>query len=50
MEELLTVDNELVKAELPAQHQHLARFGDHLPRELHDQLDALESRLGVIRD
>jgi phosphoenolpyruvate carboxykinase (GTP) len=50
MEELLTVDDELVKAELPAQHQHLARFGDNLPQELRDQLEALESRLGVTRD
>jgi phosphoenolpyruvate carboxykinase (GTP) len=50
MDELLTVDHDLVKAELPAQHQHLARFGAHLPQELHDQLAALEARLGVIRD
>jgi phosphoenolpyruvate carboxykinase (GTP) len=50
LEELLSVDVELVKTELPAQHQHLARFGDKLPRELHDQLEALESRLGVKRD
>jgi phosphoenolpyruvate carboxykinase (GTP) len=48
--ELLTVDTGLVKAELPAQHQHLARFGKHLPQELHDELAALEGRLGVTRD
>ena len=47
MQELLTVDTELVKAELPAQHQHLARFGDNLPQELHDELAAVERRLGV---
>jgi phosphoenolpyruvate carboxykinase (GTP) len=46
LEQLLSVDTELVKAELPAQHQHLARFGDELPQELHDQLAALEERLG----
>jgi phosphoenolpyruvate carboxykinase (GTP) len=46
LEQLLSVDAELVKAELPAQHQHLARFGDDLPQELHDQLAALEERLG----
>jgi phosphoenolpyruvate carboxykinase (GTP) len=50
MAELLTVDTQLVKAELPAQHQHLAKFGQHLPQELHDELAALEGRLGVIRD
>jgi GTP-dependent phosphoenolpyruvate carboxykinase len=50
MHELLTVDDELVKAELPAQHQHLARFGHSLPQALHDQLEAVESRLGVIGD
>ncbi|HEX6711838.1 MAG TPA: phosphoenolpyruvate carboxykinase domain-containing protein, partial [Thermoleophilaceae bacterium] len=50
MQDLLEVDTELVEAELPAQHQHLARFGDNLPQELHDQLAALESRLGVRRD
>jgi phosphoenolpyruvate carboxykinase (GTP) len=50
LEELLTVDPELVKAELPAQHQHLARFGGHLPEELHEQLAALEHRLGITRD
>jgi phosphoenolpyruvate carboxykinase (GTP) len=50
MQELLTVDNQLVKEELPAQHQHLARFGKHLPDELHEQLRALEGRLGITRD
>src|SRR4051812_5695523 len=47
IEELLTVDHRLVKAELAAQHQHLARFGKHLPDELDDELRALERRLGV---
>src|SRR3954471_13666662 len=46
MQELLTVDGRLVKEELPAQHQHLARFGDTLPSERDDQLKALEERLG----
>ena len=45
MEELLSVDDDLVREELPAQHQHLARFGDRLPEELHDQLKQLEQRL-----
>jgi phosphoenolpyruvate carboxykinase (GTP) len=50
MTELLTVNTDHLEAELPAQHQHLAKFGDHLPQELHDQLAALEGRLGVTRD
>jgi phosphoenolpyruvate carboxykinase (GTP) len=47
VDELLAIDTELVKAELPAQHQHLARFGDKLPEQLHEQLNALEQRLGA---
>ncbi|MEA2482875.1 MAG: phosphoenolpyruvate carboxykinase [Thermoleophilaceae bacterium] len=50
MEQLLTVDDELVREELPAQHQHLARFGGNLPKELENELAALEQRLGVTRD
>jgi GTP-dependent phosphoenolpyruvate carboxykinase len=50
MTELLTVDDKLVKEELPAQHQHLARFGKHLPPELHDELRQLEGRLGITHD
>jgi phosphoenolpyruvate carboxykinase (GTP) len=43
--ELLKVTPEEWKVELPAMHQHFARFGKHLPDELHDQLKDLESRL-----
>ena len=43
--ELLAVDPAEWKAELPAMHQHFARFGDHLPDELHEQLADLERRL-----
>jgi phosphoenolpyruvate carboxykinase (GTP) len=43
--ELLRVDPEEWKVELPAIHQHFARFGDQLPGELHEQLSALEARL-----
>jgi phosphoenolpyruvate carboxykinase (GTP) len=46
MAELLRVDPEEWKVELPAMHQHFARFGDHLPQELHEQLAELEKRLG----
>ena len=45
MAELLTVDAELVKAQLPQVKEHLARFGEHLPDELHQQLEDLERRL-----
>jgi len=44
--ELLHVDPAEWKVELPAIHQHFARFGKHLPDELHDQLADLERRLG----
>jgi phosphoenolpyruvate carboxykinase (GTP) len=46
MQELLTVDTELVKQQLPQVREHLAKFGDKLPAEITAQLEALESRLG----
>jgi len=46
MAELLAVDPADWKVELPAMHQHFARFGKHLPDELHEQLAELERRLG----
>jgi phosphoenolpyruvate carboxykinase (GTP) len=45
MADLLKVDPEEWKAQLPQVHEHFARFGDRLPRELSAQLDALEKRL-----
>jgi phosphoenolpyruvate carboxykinase (GTP) len=45
MEQLLAVDPELWKAQLPQVQEHFARFGDELPPELRAQLDALEKRL-----
>jgi phosphoenolpyruvate carboxykinase (GTP) len=45
MAELLRVDPEEWKAQLPQVQQHFARFGDRLPRELRRQLEALEARL-----
>jgi phosphoenolpyruvate carboxykinase (GTP) len=44
MAELLRVDSEEWKAQLPQFHEHLARF-ESLPDELHEQLEALEERL-----
>jgi phosphoenolpyruvate carboxykinase (GTP) len=44
--QLLRVDPEEWRLELPAIHQHFARFGGRLPQELRGQLAALEERLG----
>jgi phosphoenolpyruvate carboxykinase (GTP) len=44
--ELLKVDPEEWRVELPSMHEHFARFGDTLPQELRDQLAKLEERLG----
>jgi phosphoenolpyruvate carboxykinase (GTP) len=46
MEELLSVDVEQVKAQLPQIQEHLAKFGEKLPAEISAQLEALEERLG----
>ena len=45
LEELLTVDAEQVAEELPQVKEHLAKFGDRLPQQVHAQLEALEQRL-----
>jgi len=45
LEELLKVDSEEWKSQLPQVHEHYAKFGDRLPQELRDQLAALEARL-----
>src|SRR5215211_5636682 len=42
---LLEVDTTKWRNELPAIHQHFARFGDRLPERLHEQLRTLEERL-----
>jgi len=46
MAELLRVDVEGWRAEVPRIRDHFATFGDRLPVELEEQLDALEHRLG----
>jgi phosphoenolpyruvate carboxykinase (GTP) len=46
MRELLTVDAELFKQQLPQVREHLERFGERLPAEITAQLEALEERLG----
>ena len=46
MSQLLSVDTDLVKAQLPQVQEHLAKFGEKLPAEVSAQLEALEERLG----
>ncbi len=45
MRELLSVDEDLVRQQLPQIKEHLAQFGDKLPAQLTAQLEALEARL-----
>jgi len=45
MAELLRVDVEEWRAEVPSIEEHYANLGDRLPVELRDELDALEKRL-----
>ena len=45
MAELLKVDPEEWKSQLPQLQQHYAQFGDRLPQELRVQLEELERRL-----
>ncbi len=45
MRELLSVDEDLVREQLPQVREHLAQFGDKLPTELSEQLAQLEQRL-----
>jgi phosphoenolpyruvate carboxykinase (GTP) len=47
MEELLEVDVDGWRQQLPQMHEHFARLGDKLPGALRDQLVALEKRLGA---
>jgi phosphoenolpyruvate carboxykinase (GTP) len=44
--ELLTVDEEPLREELPQIREHLAQFGDGLPPEVREQFAALERKLG----
>ncbi len=45
LDELLSVDSEAVREQLPQVQEHLERFGDHLPDEVRSQFEALERRL-----
>jgi phosphoenolpyruvate carboxykinase (GTP) len=46
MAQLLAVDPEEWRAEVPLIREHFARFGDRLPAELHEAVDRLERSLG----
>ncbi|MBC7227798.1 MAG: phosphoenolpyruvate carboxykinase (GTP) [Thermoflexales bacterium] len=46
LRELLRVDVDAWRAELPDIERHFAQFGDRLPRRLQEQLRALQARLG----
>jgi phosphoenolpyruvate carboxykinase (GTP) len=46
MAELLNVDLDEWRAEVPSIREHFAKFGERLPAKLHEQVDLLESRLG----
>ena len=45
MRELLDIDIDGWKQQLPQMHEHYAEFGQKLPVELHKELDALDERL-----
>src|SRR5207244_8582619 len=45
LDELLSVDEDDWRAELPLIEQHYAVFGDRLPAALQDEFDALAKRL-----
>jgi phosphoenolpyruvate carboxykinase (GTP) len=47
MAELLRVDPELLREQLPQLKEHLARFGDRLPEAIQGQLEALQQRIGA---
>jgi phosphoenolpyruvate carboxykinase (GTP) len=47
LDELLAVDQEALKAELPQTLEFLAQFGDRLPAAVQAQFDALKRKLGV---
>jgi phosphoenolpyruvate carboxykinase (GTP) len=46
LDEVLAVDPDALREQLPQLKEHLSQFGDQLPDELQAQLDALEQRLG----
>ena len=45
LSQLLAVNNEEWKKEIPGIKEHFSKFGDRCPKELLDEADALEKRL-----
>jgi phosphoenolpyruvate carboxykinase (GTP) len=45
--EVVSVDEDQLRAELPQVREHLAKFGDRLPAAIRTQFEALEQRLGA---
>ena len=45
LDEILTVDDDAVRRQLPQVEEHLAKFGDTLPDEISRQFEALKERL-----
>ncbi|MBQ9359263.1 MAG: phosphoenolpyruvate carboxykinase (GTP) [Abditibacteriota bacterium] len=45
LEEILSVDKEAWKAELPGMEEFFAKFGDKLPKEIRAEIDGLKARL-----
>ena len=45
LDELLTVDDHAVRAQLPQIEEHLAKFGDQLPDDIRAEFDKLKERL-----
>jgi phosphoenolpyruvate carboxykinase (GTP) len=48
MAKLLAVDSQEWRAQLPLLTEHYALFGERLPGELREQLEALEQRLDTV--
>jgi phosphoenolpyruvate carboxykinase (GTP) len=46
LDAILTVDDDAVRKQVPQMEEHLAKFGDDLPPEIGEQLQALKDRLG----
>jgi phosphoenolpyruvate carboxykinase (GTP) len=45
LDELLSVDPDAIRDQLPQVEEHIARFGDRVPTEIEAQLEALRERL-----
>jgi phosphoenolpyruvate carboxykinase (GTP) len=48
LDEVLSVDLDALRDELPQVTEHLAKFGDSLPAPLRAQFEALQERLGAV--